>query len=583
MINLTTPKPLQTSLIDLVSTIDMDRRRNWYVFRTFNLYRLVLVLILLGIYLIGNQHRFLGAAHPQLFMWTAITYLAIVLVSLAGSFRRLPILSIQIHTQSLVDIIGLSLLSYASGGVTIAFGILLITAVASSGILLPMLSTLLAAALACLMLLGLELLRAWQSFSALDGRPSFTLDGLGEFLIYALQSMDMVQLTILGAALATAGMITCSLAERVRRSEALAGLRSQELLELAQLNQIIVQHLQSGIIVVDRFARVRFMNDTAHQLLNYQGPERDVPLSEISPLLSQRLATWLSISMHNPRPFRQEEHLPDITPNFTYLSDHGQSGDTLIFLEDSSKASQRLQQIKLAALGRLTASIAHEVRNPLASISHAAQLLHESETSSPGDKRLANIIYDNAKRANTIIANVLDLSRRDKAKPENFELKVWLEDFRQEFLRGYNKQTPEIEIQVHPENLRVRFDSGHLQQVLWNLFTNACVHGAVPGVTPTINIIVGLDSNTAKARPILDVIDTGLGVPETERQRIFEPFFTTKSQGTGLGLYISREICEANRGQLQYIRRDDLGSCFRITFPAASRVQKKKPLVSVMR
>ena len=168
--------------------------------------------------------------------------------------------------------------------------------------------------------------------------------------------------------------------------------------------------------MVDRFARIRLMNDTARQLLNYHAPARDVPLNEVSSVLSQRLATWLSISMHNPKPFRQDEHLPDLTPTFSYLGDPRKSGDMLIFLEDSAQAAQRLQQIKLAALGRLTASIAHEIRNPLASISHAAQLLQESSTASPSDKRLGQIIHDNSKRASTIIANVLDLSRRDKAK-----------------------------------------------------------------------------------------------------------------------------------------------------------------------
>jgi two-component system sensor histidine kinase PilS (NtrC family) len=307
-----------------------------------------------------------------------------------------------------------------------------------------------------------------------------------------------------------------------------------------------------------------------------------MPLSEVSPQLSQRLATWLSTTLQNPRPFRQEGHLPDVSPTFSYLSPNDRSGDIVILLEDSAQATHRLQQIKLVALGRLTASIAHEVRNPLASISHAAQLLQESPTATLGDKRLVNIIHDNAKRASAIIGNVLDLSHRDKAKPEEFVLLPWLENVRQEFLRGASGQSPQISLQVKPKDLIVRFDTGHLQQVLWQLLSNACAHSVEAGQTPQIQILASVDLSSGLVRPVLDVIDAGPGIPDAESQRIFEPFFSTKAHSTGLGLYIAREVCEANRGQLQYIRSDS-GSCFRITFPAISKQERKALMASVRR
>jgi two-component system sensor histidine kinase PilS (NtrC family) len=276
--------------------------------------------------------------------------------------------------------------------------------------------------------------------------------------------------------------------------------------------------------------------------------------------------------MHNPKPFRQHEHLPDVTPNFSHLSGT-RAADTLIFLEDSEQVANRLQQIKLAALGRVTAGIAHEIRNPLASISHAAQLLGESASASNSDRRLGQIIHDNAKRASKIIGNVLDMSRREKAKPEDFALKPWLTEFCQEFLRGCKTGAPHLEIRVQPEGLGVRFDPSHLHQVLWNLCSNACVHGTDPGSTPRVRLAAGLDS--VRTRPYLDVTDRGPGIPEAEAKKIFEPFFTTRSQGTGLGLYISREMCEANRAQLQYVPSAEGGTCFRIMFSNPGKQDSK--------
>jgi len=552
-------------LSHLVPGSSIDRRRYWYVFRALNLYRLTLGTLLIGVFLLDQDSRFFGTAKPELFVRTSLIYMGTILLAITASFWRRPSLQVQSHLQALIDLVVLSILIHASGGVTSNLSILLAMAIAANAILLPLSSTLLAATLAFFILVGEWLLRVWDDYTAIIGSGRITAQRLAEFLDFLQWPTDELgRIGILGATFFAAALTTYTLADRARRSEELARQRSQELLEMAKLNQAIVQHLQSGIIVVDSFARLRLMNDTARDLLNFHGLAQSLPLSEVSMALSQRLATWLAAGMYNPRPFRQDEHLPDITPSFTQLGE-GQAADTLIFLEDSAQVAQRLQHIKLAALGRLTGGIAHEIRNPLASISHAAQLLGESPTASAGDRRLGQIIHDNAKRANTIIANVLDLSRRDRAKPDEFELQPWLEGFCREFMRAHNELKPELELQVEPSTLSVRFDPSHLHQILWNLCSNACIHGTRPGATPRVRLLAVLDKNRGK--PHLDVLDFGPGVSEAEGRKIFEPFFTTKTQGTGLGLYISREMCEANRSQLQYIQPTDGGCCFRITFP----------------
>jgi two-component system sensor histidine kinase PilS (NtrC family) len=537
----------------------MDRRRIWYTFRAFNFYRLTLTVLLLALFLLDPEARFLGKAAPRMFLVTAVLYLTLVLLAIAGSYWRRPPLSVQAHLQTLIDLMGLGLLIHASGGVTSSLSILLVTAIAASGILLPLRSVLVAAALAFFILLGIWLYDNW---TLLTMGPD-TQEGIR--LLFNLKE-EMVRLGILGASCFLASLLTYTLAENTRRSEILVRQRSHELLSLAGLNQAIIQRLQSGIIVVDYLARIRLLNDMARDLLNYQEPVQGLPLQEISAPLSRRLDTWLRDPHRELKPFRQAEHLPDIIPKFSHLTNE-EASDILIFLENSAQVAQRLQQIKLAALGRLTASIAHEIRNPLGSISHAAQLLAESPNSDAIQRRLGQIIHDNSKRANRIITNVQDLSRRDRLKPENIQLLPWLQEFCREFIGGQGDKVPTLELEAEPEDIVIHFDPSHLQQVLWNLCSNACVHGTLPDQTPQIRLLAGqLVATFFRPKTFLEVIDSGPGIAETDLEKIFEPFFTTKAIGTGLGLYIAREMCEANGAQLQYLRIPEGGSCFRITF-----------------
>lgn len=545
----------------------VDRRRHWSVFRAYTIYRMILVTTLMVVFFLDAEGRLFGVQDATLFQWTILGYMGFVFIGLIGSLVRKPVLSAQTHFQALVDLIALSLLIYCTGGISSNLNAFLIVAIAACGILLPLSSTLIAAALACVAVFSVWLYAAIAGPEGTAFADNFTQAALS---LLTEKTAALSKLSILSGSFFIAGLLTYTLAERARRSENLAQQRSVELLEMAHLNQAIVQHLQSGIIVVDRLARVQLMNQTARELLSYDDPLNEAPLNEVSDALSQRMATWVSSGLHTARPFRQEEHLPDVTPVFSHLSSAGDSADTLIFLEDAAQLEQRVQRVKLAALGRLTASIAHEIRNPLASISHAAQLLNESSTVDTSDKRLGQIIYDNANRANRIINSVLDLSRREKAKPEDFELKSWLEEFCREFQRSKDGEAPPyIEMRVQPDDLIVRFDTSHLHQVLWNLFSNACVHGVKEGEKPRIRAAAWF--NEARNRPILDVIDFGDGIPEDEQRQIFEPFFTTRTDGNGLGLYISREICEANRGQLQYLSPPEGGGCFRIVFATASK------------
>ncbi len=230
--------------------------------------------------------------------------------------------------------------------------------------------------------------------------------------------------------------------------------------------------------------------------------------------------------------------------------------------------NERVQQSKLASLGRLSASIAHEIRNPVGAMSHAAQLLGESPVLTEDDKRLTEIIETHSSRVSHIIDNVLQLSRRESSRPERVPLRPWLEDFTREFVNTLELQEGELTIAEMPDGLEVRMDLSHLRQVLWNLCDNAVKYASETG-----GILVELHAGRMQdqGRPYIEVRDHGLGVDEATADKMFEPFYTERSGGTGLGLYISRELCELNRATLLYLDRPGGGSIFRIVFADPDR------------
>jgi len=549
-----------------------DRRHLWVVFRASNIYRLILATLLLVVFMADSQNQLFGKQDPRLFLATAGTYMALAVIAIVGSYWRRPRLMVQAHLQILIDLLALTLMISASGGLSSSLNSLLIAAVAAGSILLPLASSLASAALGFFLLTGAWLLDCWETALRLErlGRGPGGWPGLWDQLHSSAD--DLVRLGVLGAVLFIAALLTHALAERARRGEALARQRSQELLQIAELNQGIIRHLQNGIVVIDTDNRVQLLNDTARTLLGCVQARPGMAVSELSLPLAQQLQAWQTSGGFESSAFRPADHRPELIPRFTRLSGR-QATNIMVMLEDSEQTAQQLQQIKLAALGRLTAGIAHEIRNPLAAISHAAQLLLEA-TQSAGhtQQRLSQIVYDNVKRANRIISDVLDLARRDRVKPEWLVLDPWLEAFRHDFPRGLDGPAPEWGQQVEPADLTISFDSNQLQQILWNLCTNACLHGTRSGEIPHIELHAGLEGNSG--RPFLDVRDAGPGVSVENISHLFEPFFTTRTTGTGLGLYLARELCEANRAQLQYRPPPEGGGCFRITFTVANPVME---------
>lgn len=521
---------------------DKASSRLWAPLFFLNLYRIVLPGFLLALLFSGRSPSFLGAFDPHLYLMVNIVYLAFGLASAYTIRRGSPAFITQVYLQLAVDIVALTVLMHTSGGVSSGVGLLLLVSIAGGSLLMEGRISLLFAALAALAVLGEQVYAAsMDSFAT----TYYTQAGM------------------LGAALMATALVVHLLAQRARHSEALATQRGVDLANMAQLTDYVIDRMQTGAVVMDGEQRVWMMNAAARRLLGVEEASMAGRLDQLSPELARHWQHWRESPDYEADAFQAPFGGMLILPRFARLGEglgEGQGGGTLIFLQDLTALSQQAQQLKLASLGRLTASIAHEVRNPLGAISHAAQLLAESSQLDPEDARLTQIIYGQCQRVNDIIENVLQLSRRESSHIQDFALREWLRGFVDDFV--YGDSEARIDIDVQPADLRVRMDPLHLRQILYNL----CQNGLRYSKAHTGQPIVLLRGRMMESTPVLDVIDRGAGIAPETAQQIFEPFFTTEAHGTGLGLYIARELCECNQARLSYLPAPEGGSCFRISF-----------------
>jgi two-component system sensor histidine kinase PilS (NtrC family) len=361
------------------------------------------------------------------------------------------------------------------------------------------------------------------------------------------------------------------LARNLRESEELVRQREVDVANLAELNQFIVQHLRESILVVDANDSIRLINESAAQLLQGGSVHAGTPLGEVSPRLLYLLDTWRRYSYNwqqSSLSLMSSDGGSMVQPHFVSLGREGK-GPTLIFLEDTTLIAERVQQSKLAALGRLSASIAHELRNPVGAMSHAAQLLAEAPSLTDQERRLTTMITSNGARVSSIIDNVLQLSRRDSTRQERIELHAWLREFLAEFRETTQTDEHALQLISGERDIDVRVDPSHLQQLMWNLCENALKYGRLSGSNEPIEIRTG--RMAASDRPFLEVTDRGPGIEPSDSERIFEPFFTAGKGGTGLGLFIARELAQCNRAVLVYEARRGGGSIFRVVFADPTR------------
>jgi two-component system sensor histidine kinase PilS (NtrC family) len=503
----------------------------WISLQYFNLYRIVIALVFLVATYFEVEPVNFGAHDLRLFRAVCIGYLAlgIALQFVMRSVRERFNLQLSVH--ALLDVITIPLLMYASGGMRSGLGVMLLISLTGAGLVAPLRLNFLYAALAVIAVLLEE--------------------------SYWVLALDLPLASVVPAGLLSMGYFATAgatgwLAQRLAANERLARERGRALSNQMRVNQLVIADMQDGVLVLDRQGRVVEHNPQAMRLLGMDAL-RGLALAAVLPGLAERWRAW-----------RDAGGRPAVSVDLgargkevrARLLDTGtEDRFTVVFVEDMTRSREQAQQLKLAALGRLTANIAHEIRNPLSAISHASELLAE-ERRDQDRSRLTRIIHDNTLRLERLVADVMQLNRRDRVAAERIALNAWLRAFVQEF--NANEAVAAGRIVLEPSrDAWVEFDREHLRQVLWNLLRNAVRHARADA--GSVRLAVGAFGDQVE----LNVIDNGPGVPESVQGQLFEPFFTTDSKGTGLGLYLARELSAANRAQLEYV--DDVsGGHFRV-------------------
>jgi len=538
-----------------------DTSNTWRPLQLFNFYRLLISNSLCVLLLTENYHNLFGDINSTPIAVISICYLIFSLFYLWTVSTQTPHFNTQISLHVITDIIAITLLGHFGGNFGGDIMVLIAVSVAGGSVLSTGRNALFFAALA--------------SFAVLiDTFYSHTIS-------YAHAGT-------LGITFFATAILATYLAQRIRSSENLAQQRGGDLLTMEQLTRYVIQRMQTGVLVLNSNNQPQLMNQATKELLSVD-EKNTAQCFDIHPDLKRELLRWQQDGQYQPSSIQVQQGSRELMPRFAHLGRKGENAGTLIFLEDNTALVQQAQQLKLASLGRLTASIAHEIRNPLGAISHAGQLLAESADIHKNDQRLTEIISQQSQRLDRIVDNVMQLSQRQATHTETINLALWLQQFKTEFCQSMNLNEHNIQLTrtsvaqpkdtLYPEDTSytANFDPSHLHQVVWNLCANALRHGQPD--PDNIKIVLNLSRDDKSYLPILDVTDQGSGIAEAMLDKIFEPFFTTNNSGTGLGLYIARELCANNQSHLHYIQSapdtrpgaegtqsKETGACFRLHF-----------------
>jgi two-component system sensor histidine kinase PilS (NtrC family) len=518
---------------------DLHSLQRSAILRVYNYYRLLISFLFLYLFSVEDVSEFVGAAQPGLFQDTIIVYiLANILLSLSPIVVTEQVMAKTAPSFIILiaDIIALTLLMSASGGVSSGMGNFLIFTVAFGGALV------------------------YGRISTVLPAVAFILTLSNEIYFFFLDQNDaqsFFQAGVLGIVYFVANIFFQSLSQQLRK-------RETEVFTLEEINQTIVEKMRTGVAIANADGNIKLINAAGKFLLNSKNPNA-TDVSILPPSLMTKFRDGKLNHNKKSITFHTTVNSPELSATFSEINSSENDSDTLIFIEDSTEVQRQAEQLKLAALGRLSASIAHEIRNPLGAISHAAQLLAESDHLETGDKRLSDIIQNHCVRMNNVIENVLQMSRRRTAEPRPLDLDKWLPQFVSEFSVGLEDESEIIIDSKHyPDDELLNFDPLHLSQILGNLSQNGLRYSQKYIGHSKVKIVAGIEraSNTS----YLEVVDWGEGVKKDLIQNLFEPFYTTETSGTGLGLYLSKELCEANQARLSYSIADTGGSCFRISF-----------------
>lgn len=511
---------------------------HWQALRLFNLYRFFLSMGFLIIIHYKFNISFISDIDYVLYKEAAYSYLFISICFLIISILFKTKYSWQANIPIFVDIVAIIIIMHASGGLISGVGILLIVIVAAHSLLMPGKLSILSAATATI---GLLIEHSYIVFTLHNPINLYTQVGL------------------LGSVIFATSIVTNLLALRARQSQLIVENQALQLATSQQLNAHIVSAMHAGVLVIDNQNHIRLINMAAKKLLDLSSDDQITTLKDLPVTFEKCLVTWQKMGKNSPSQ-QIVSTGPEVRFSFHALGKPLPVG-TLIFIYNVSEETRQAQDLKLASLGHLTANIAHELRNPLGAASHAAQLLVESNDLNAEDRHLLKMIKDSCDRMNTVIQNVLSLSGRKSAKTQQINLIPWLSQFINNLVIPHIPH-PEVTLQYDRNDILIEADTSQLTQILINLCENGLRYSLKKTQKATLTLSV--KTTTPPDTVYIDVIDQGEGIPSQVVKHIFEPFFTTEKTGSGLGLYIAKELSQMNGARLDYAPTN-AGCQFRLT------------------
>lgn len=513
----------------------------WQALQLFNLYRLILAFSFWMMTKLNIEEKFFTITDNKLYDIVSLSYFLFSIAFLALPFFVKRYYYIQINLCIFLDVSAVILLMHSCGGITSGIGLLLIVFVAAHSLLVS---------------------ERWALFSAALATILLIFENIYDIFKYELPLNSLIQIGLLGTVLLISAYMTNTLSVRTRQHQQSLMKQTHELNAIQQLNAQIVNAMHEGVMVFDAQKNIKHINTAAYRLLNFYPAQKIENIKNLPKNFQHAFDAWKE-GKREHYILSHSAAIAETRLNFQSLAKDPAAG-TIVFIYDATQELQRAQDLKLASLGHLTANIAHELRNPLGAISHASQLLGESSELLLQDQELVTIIREHCNRMNTIIQNVLSISSRKKPNFSKIKLFPWLKKWVKNF-SSPEFSHPTFNFKHIDQHFTVQADPSQLAQVLTNLCENGLRYSFHH--TGKATLTFRLQPHTEFSAVTLDIIDQGFGIPKNIIKHIFEPFFTTEKSGSGLGLYLAKELCDINNIHLETISEPNSGAIFRLTFP----------------
>lgn len=520
----------------------------------YGVYRFIVAIFLLMANVVLNRNA-LGVPIPPnpIEQTGSIVYIVLSLVLLLTLFLVYSKVRTQLLIGFIIDVVFLTLFTLYSKISDFQIILLYMVVIATSYMLLPLLRATIVTLIAISTVLYQQFFR-------------FFMDAVTEKTLLSVSDS-----LLLSVSLVAVGYLSWSISQRLAKAEQSILRHTEDMEKLHSMNQAVVKNMVSGVMVLDPSRNIVMINTTAQHMLGLpiddnacDSPAKILELSRILIKDHPRLISWYRGLTPNqsavfvydtPPKFRDptsQTHTRDkLRISSKPLLENGQ----LIIIEDLHREQSQAEQLKLASLGHLSASIAHEIRNPLASISTASQLLMEDVRDDDVNAEFYEMIYQQTKRIDTIISDVISLSRQEPPDQSKLDAPTWIRQFLE---RNYPHEFIVMMGDVDTP-IPFCFDESQLEQVMTNLISNALRHTTPQPLHNDVQIRLTKTSTGA----YIDVLDFGRGVQDKDLPSLFHPFFTTSKTGIGLGLYLSQSFSEANNAKIRYFREKNM-TCFRL-------------------